>query len=182
MYIKTLSTLPDANGNPSTSSSISWNGQSFYAYSTITASAWASGSGDLSSITYSGSVGTGCPVTTTTTTTAAPTTTTTTTTIAPNPNCHDITWDNASGLDTSRYGIAYADENGTFQTSSFAGLGFSSVNGTLETWNVCADNVANDVWDTQISAYVPQYNQYLTVTNTLNPCTNSFDCAPGGGF
>lgn len=77
MYIRTTSTLPSVNGNPSTSSSISWNGQSFYAYSNITASAWASGSGDLASITYTGSVGTGCPVATTTTaapTTAAPTT------------------------------------------------------------------------------------------------------------
>ena len=89
MYIRTTSTLPDANGNPSTSSSISWNGQSFYAYSTINESAWASGSGDLASITYNGSVGTGCPVATTTTaapTTAAPTTQppATTTTSVPN--------------------------------------------------------------------------------------------------
>jgi hypothetical protein len=77
MYIRTTSTLTDANGNPSTSSSISWNGQSFYAYSTISESAWTSGSGDLASITYTGSVGTGCPVATTTTaapTTSAPTT------------------------------------------------------------------------------------------------------------
>jgi hypothetical protein len=72
MYIRTTSTLPDANGNPSTSSTISWNGQSFYAYSTINASTWLSGSGDLASITYTGSVGVGCP--SATTTTAAPTT------------------------------------------------------------------------------------------------------------
>lgn len=61
MYIRTTSNLPDANGNPSTSSSISWNGQSFYAYSTINESTWVSGSGDLASITYTGSIGTGCP-------------------------------------------------------------------------------------------------------------------------
>ena len=95
MYIRTTLNLPDANGNPSTSSSISWNGQSFYAYSIINESAWTSGSGDLASITYSGSVGTGCPVATTTTsapTTQPPATTTTqpittqaptTTTVAP---------------------------------------------------------------------------------------------------
>ncbi|HAY89258.1 MAG TPA: hypothetical protein DCY51_07440, partial [Bacteroidetes bacterium] len=70
MYIRTTSTFSDANGNPSTSSSISWNGQSFYGYSTINSSTWSTGSGDLASITYTGSVGTGCPVITTTT--AAP--------------------------------------------------------------------------------------------------------------
>jgi hypothetical protein len=60
MFIRTYSTLPDANGNPSTSSVIYWNGQSFYAYSTLTETQYNNGSGDLASITYSGSVATGC--------------------------------------------------------------------------------------------------------------------------
>ena len=74
MRIRTLSTL-NAGGNPNSSSSIVYNGSSFYGYSTIDYTTWLSDA-DLPSITYSGSVGTGCPVieTTTTSTTSAPTT------------------------------------------------------------------------------------------------------------
>lgn len=82
MRIRTLSTL-NAGGNPNSSSSIVYNGSSFYGYSTIDYTTWLSDA-DLPSITYSGSIGTGCPVIETTTTTAAPTTLpATTTTQAP---------------------------------------------------------------------------------------------------
>jgi hypothetical protein len=61
MVIRTYSTLPDANGFPSSSSVIYHNGGSFYAYSTTNATAWNNNEGDLNSITYSGTVDTGCP-------------------------------------------------------------------------------------------------------------------------
>ena len=121
------------------------------------------------------------PITTTTTTTAAPTTTTTT--AAPSPTCRNITVD-TNNLDTSRYGVAYSDVNGTLQTSSFDGLGFSTdEGGGFSTWNVCATTISGDVWDTQINAYVPQYNQYMVIQNTGTACTEfGNECAPGGGF
>jgi hypothetical protein len=61
MWIRTTSVLPNTSGNPSTASSISWNGQSFYAYNVGDLNDWTTGA-DLNSITYTGSVGVGCPV------------------------------------------------------------------------------------------------------------------------
>ena len=120
--------------------------------------------------------------TTTSTTTAPPTTTTTTTTTTlPPATCNDVTIDNSSGLDKNRYGINYLDENNVQQTSTFNGLGFSSVVGNLETWNVCARFIASSVWDTQTASYATQFDQYLTINDTQNLCTSSFDCQ-GGGF
>jgi hypothetical protein len=114
--------------------------------------------------------------TTTTSTSTTTTSTTTTTTTAPPATCHDVTLDNSSGLDKNRYGINYLDENNVQQTSTFNGLGFSSVAGNLETWNVCARFIASSVWDTQTSSYAPAFDQYLTINNTQNICTSSFDC------
>ena len=71
MWIRTFSTLPNTSGNPSTASSISWNGQSFYAYNIGDLSDWEQGA-DLSSITYSGSIGVGCPTVPTPTPAPAP--------------------------------------------------------------------------------------------------------------
>lgn len=84
MRVRTLGTVVDANGNPSTSDSISWNGQSFYAYATIDYTTWLVDA-DLASITYSGTITPGgCPVPTPTpTNTPIPATPTPT----PTPAC-----------------------------------------------------------------------------------------------
>ena len=101
----------------------------------------------------------------------------------PQPTCRNITVD-TNNLDPSRYGVAYSDANGTLQTSSFSGLGLSTdEGGGFETWNVCATTISTDVWDTQINAYVPQFNQYMVIQNTGTACTEfGNECAPGGGF
>ena len=59
MWIRTTYTLPNTSGNPTTASSISWNGQSFYAYNIGDENDWNTGA-DLASITYTGLVNTGC--------------------------------------------------------------------------------------------------------------------------
>jgi hypothetical protein len=75
LRIRTTSTFTQANGFPSTSNTITHLGSSFYGYSTIDEATWLVDA-DLQSITYTGSVGVGCPVATTTSTTVAATTTT----------------------------------------------------------------------------------------------------------
>ena len=150
-------------------------------FPTITGSCATTTSTTTSTTTTSTTTTTTVAPTTTTTTVAPTTTTTTTTTTLPPATCNDVTIDNSSGLDKNRYGVNYLDENNVQQTSTFNGLGFSSVVGNLETWNVCAKFIAASVWDTQTASYATQFDQYLTINDTQNLCTSSFDCQ-GGGF
>ena len=112
---------------------------------------------------------------------AAPTATPTPTVTSSSPaHCYDIILElpGTHTLDKNRYGIRYFDENGTLTQRTFNELGFSEVTGDFETWNVCAQTVSSDVWDSLGNVLVPQFNDDLTVQNTLNTCTSNIDCIP----
>ena len=153
MVIRTYSTLTDANGNPNSSSVIYHNGGSFYAYSTTNVTAWNNNEGDLNSITYSGTVDTGCPNIATATpvpATATPTPVPATATPTPVPGvpsetlgdgatsidaCNDF----AAGTGTVRYmdadffsaTVIYRSSNGTGN----AAAGYYSDGSLWRYWN-----------------------------------------------
>ena len=172
MFIRTYSTLPDANGNPSSSSTISWNGQSFYAYATLTEAQWNTGSGDLASITYSGSVSAGCPAAPTGTVNLAFTNNVTggnfTTSLTPGASITGNVGDAYSFVHTITADSGYAFDSGPTWTPS------ATISGTIPsgTTTIAQSVTGNVVVAPSCTSYIVTNEGGSTGSFTYERCNN----------
>lgn len=91
--------------------------------------------------------------------------------------CREVTYDSSLfSLDMDVYGIAYTDHTGTFQITSFNGLGFSEENGSEFTYRVCASSINGSIYSTSDNQFYPQYDSALSIVNSGAPCSSQADC------
>jgi len=97
--------------------------------------------------------------------------------VAATPYCHEVTYDSSLySLNMDIYGIRYTDAFGNIQISSFNGLGFSQPNGSEFIYNICAINVAGDIYSTADNQAYPQYSSALSSFSSGTVCSSEFDC------
>lgn len=113
----------------------------------------------------------------TATPTATPTPTPSATPSGSTTTCREVTYDSSLfSLDMDVYGIAYTDHTGTFQITSFNGLGFSEENGSEFTYRVCASSINGSIYSTSDNQSYPQYDSALSIVNSGAPCSSQADC------
>lgn len=97
--------------------------------------------------------------------------------VAATPYCHEVTYDSSLySLNMDIYGIRYTDAFGNIQISSFNGLGFSQPNGSEFIYNICAIDVAGDIYSTADNQAYPQYSSALSSFSSGTACSSEFDC------
>jgi hypothetical protein len=97
--------------------------------------------------------------------------------VAATSYCHEVTYDSSLySLNMDIYGIRYTDAFGNIQISSFNGLGFSQPNGSELIYNICAINVAGDIYSTADNQAYPQYSSALSSFSSGTACSSEFDC------